>query len=278
MSAVSLLLKSGHWEPNRLRILSPHYNSGVELVYIKRGHCDWIVEDRAWTVPPGSLFFTLPWQKHGGLHATESGVELFYVIVINYAKRPETLSFHPSLEIPDSESEELCRLMRSATQPFVQARPIIRTLLPRLHELRQAQDPDLRLQAAISRALLLETRHSILVPPTPVRPGFPRQVIRDFLAVLKEKCEEDWSLERMTESTGYGRTRLAELVGEITGDSPIRCLNRFRIDRACRLMTESERSITDIAHLCGFKDSAYFCRVFRSFRGQTPVQFRRSTK
>jgi AraC family L-rhamnose operon regulatory protein RhaS len=97
---------------------------------------------------------------------------------------------------------------------------------------------------------------------------------------LALRCDEPWTLEQMATLAGFGRTRFSTLVGEITGDTPIRHLNRLRVQRACKLLREDSAetlSITQIAHQCGFSDSAYFNRVFKSFTARTPRAYRQET-
>jgi AraC family transcriptional activator of pobA len=45
---------------------------------------------------------------------------------------------------------------------------------------------------------------------------------------------------------------------------------------ARRLLTHSDRTITQIAYDLGFEDNSYFGRFFRKYNGQTPAQFRES--
>jgi YesN/AraC family two-component response regulator len=48
---------------------------------------------------------------------------------------------------------------------------------------------------------------------------------------------------------------------------------RLRIDRACKLLSDSQVSVTEVAGNSGFVDSSYFARVFRRHTGKTPMQF-----
>lgn len=99
--------------------------------------------------------------------------------------------------------------------------------------------------------------------------------IQHFLKALEESCAEEWTLERMAEACELKRSRFTLLVSEITGDTPLRLLSRYRVELAKRLLREKSDSITQIGFDCGFNSSQYFARVFREFSGQTPGQWRR---
>lgn len=50
---------------------------------------------------------------------------------------------------------------------------------------------------------------------------------------------------------------------------------RLRLDHACRLLTQADRSLTEIALDAGFADQSHFTRALKQTRGVTPGQLRR---
>jgi AraC-like DNA-binding protein len=62
------------------------------------------------------------------------------------------------------------------------------------------------------------------------------------------------------------------------GTTPIKYLQRYRVNRARELLKEDQNSITEIARLVGFMDSGYFSRIFHRETGMSPEAFRRDQK
>jgi len=60
---------------------------------------------------------------------------------------------------------------------------------------------------------------------------------------------------------------------DVIGLSPNAFLRRRRIDRACSLLRIGAKPIKEIAAACGFRDLAFFYRVFRSETGTTPARY-----
>lgn len=54
-------------------------------------------------------------------------------------------------------------------------------------------------------------------------------------------------------------------------------VNQYRVNQATRLLA-TNRSITDIAYECGFGNVAYFNRVFKSHKQQSPSVFRKALR
>jgi len=57
--------------------------------------------------------------------------------------------------------------------------------------------------------------------------------------------------------------------------SPGEFILKVRIDAAVRLLKESDLSITQIAHECGFYDNSHFTRQFKRKMQISPIQFRK---
>ncbi|MGQ9491544.1 MAG: helix-turn-helix domain-containing protein [Anaerolineae bacterium] len=57
--------------------------------------------------------------------------------------------------------------------------------------------------------------------------------------------------------------------------TPIAYLNRYRIQQAKQLLTNTHKTITEIALEVGFSSSSYFSRIFRRKTGMTPEAYRR---
>lgn len=58
--------------------------------------------------------------------------------------------------------------------------------------------------------------------------------------------------------------------------TPTEYLIRYRLERACRLLRQTNESVTEIALACGFGSGGYFARAFARRLGCTPGQYRRN--
>jgi AraC-like DNA-binding protein len=59
-----------------------------------------------------------------------------------------------------------------------------------------------------------------------------------------------------------------------TGKTFTRFLNELRIGRACRLLVESDKTITEVSYACGFTNLSNFNRQFLRLKTVCPRQFR----
>lgn len=55
-------------------------------------------------------------------------------------------------------------------------------------------------------------------------------------------------------------------------------INRVRINNAKELIIKSDLTLAEIAFKVGYNDAAYFTRIFKKNTGQTPGEFKASSK
>ena len=58
--------------------------------------------------------------------------------------------------------------------------------------------------------------------------------------------------------------------------APERSPTRTRVERAKQLLSDSSRTVSDVAREVGYDDAGYFSRVFKKVTGRTPVAYRKA--
>lgn len=83
------------------------------------------------------------------------------------------------------------------------------------------------------------------------------------------------SVEQLARLSGFSERHFSRLFQELYGMSPIRFLNKIRLDHARVLLESEEYRVIDAAALCGFGDSNYFCRIFKKQYGCAPSDWKK---
>lgn len=273
------ILEAGSWLPRKQRSLSTHRNPGLEVVCVEAGRAVWHVEDRVEDVPAGSVFFTLPWQRHGSVSRQEPGLSLSFVIFAldrPYERPAASIGFDPRLGLSRADTRWIERVLRTSDCHTHAASPALAWLVPRV--VAEMSQRDRRgsssMLASLGKAVLIELARCVEAGPVRWHPNEAQRRVADFLAALPQRCEQAWTLRNMARACGLGRSRFAELVREQTGDPPIMALNRIRVQRAEHMIRSTAMPITEIALACGFTSSQYFARVFREYTGTTASALR----
>ncbi len=94
--------------------------------------------------------------------------------------------------------------------------------------------------------------------------------LEEFEQNLSPETTPAWFARRSRLSS----QRLARLTKRLFGLTPNQFITKSRIAAASRMLREPNRSVSEIAHACGFYDHSAFARAFRSATGMTPSEFR----
>lgn len=77
---------------------------------------------------------------------------------------------------------------------------------------------------------------------------------------------------------GMSADHFTRIFKQCTGMTPHQFVIRCRVDRATRLLSETNKPIVQISYECGFADQVHLTRVFGRIVGTTPAAFRKQKK
>lgn len=87
--------------------------------------------------------------------------------------------------------------------------------------------------------------------------------------------QEEWTLQRMAQMSGYSVSRFCALYTEHFGCSPKADLLSHRMHLARQMLLYSDLPVAEVAERCGFGSIYYFSRYFKAQEGCSPREFGR---
>ena len=99
--------------------------------------------------------------------------------------------------------------------------------------------------------------------------------IDTIVSRLTDNLAHPLSAADLAAELGMTESRFSRFFRRATGNTFTDFVNQVRVNRACQLLMESDRFITDICHEVGFNNVANFNRRFLNLKGMTPSEFRR---
>ncbi|WP_435171336.1 helix-turn-helix domain-containing protein [Paenibacillus glycanilyticus] len=100
--------------------------------------------------------------------------------------------------------------------------------------------------------------------------------VQKAIQYMKQSFKENLTRDQLAESISLSPGYFSVLFKAHTGISPIRYLNKIRIDQSKLLLRNTDLPIKEIAEESGFEDSFYFSRLFQKETGMSPRDFRKS--
>ena len=86
---------------------------------------------------------------------------------------------------------------------------------------------------------------------------------------------EKWTVDSMAESFQLTRSRFSVLYKQTFGEAPDKEKRAFLNQKARSLLSDTEKTVQEIAAECGYNECENFIRAFRKSNGMSPLQFRK---
>lgn len=96
------------------------------------------------------------------------------------------------------------------------------------------------------------------------------------MKVIEQNYNENLSLSTLCEEKHFSLSYASAKFCKDTNMSFTECIQRRRIEEACRLLRESELSITQIATFVGYSNVKFFNKIFKKIVKQTPSEYKKS--
>jgi len=94
---------------------------------------------------------------------------------------------------------------------------------------------------------------------------------------LRARFDEPLRLAAVAKRVGMSMDGFERLAKQVFHLTPRQLLAQVRIEEASRLLRETDQSVAEIAHACGYADHSAFTRQFRATVGTTPRAYRDAT-
>lgn len=256
-----------------------HTHEFIELGIVYQGHAINCIDKTKQGINTGDVFVVHP----GQTHAYE-----------------ETHEFHIYNVLFDESSISL----HGSDIPHLPGFHALFTLAPKS---RQQGELPVPLQLTSAELLHVQTIIEEMLKETDLKESGYRLIARSLLQVLIAKLSRFFSIDthtspdKLTRLAGpiahmeehffdpISNAALAELAGlsersfyrlfkQATGKTPTQHLTFLRLSHVARMLEHTDLSITDIAYECGFQDSSYMSKKFKTEFNLTPKMYRESRR
>jgi AraC-like DNA-binding protein/mannose-6-phosphate isomerase-like protein (cupin superfamily) len=252
-----------------------HKHEGFEMLFLLDGATAYEFAGQASVELHGGHFLIVPpGVVHRGLHNVRSPSSICG-LALN-ASRP---SAWRNTTFTRADVRRLRTVLENASRKVHPFNPALRWLVRRLMDETASfpvnphrSEAGIALRATIC-AVLVETMRQMLVPPTE-----PKEFVAAAISYLREHFQESVRMSDLVRHVGFSRARMFELFKAQTGRTPNDYLQRLRIEQAQEQLSQTDRSVTEIALATGFSSGQYFSTVFGRYTGISPTLFRQGAR
>jgi AraC family transcriptional regulator len=107
------------------------------------------------------------------------------------------------------------------------------------------------------------------------RSSFTAEHYRRVLSYIEANVGADITVDDLAREVAISADHFGRLFRQVIGQTPHQFLMSYRVERARRLLTDAQRTLSEVALACGFADQAHFTRVFKQATSETPGTYRK---
>ena len=249
-----------------------HWHSALELFYMEKGSLQCSTPGGTHSFPAGSGTLI----NSGVLHTSRWNPAAGENILLVHLFEPELISGRANSRV---HQKYLRPLLDSGIEilPIHPDSPKNIELLARIRAAFELSEEDFGYELRI-RQLLSDVWMDLLAlaGEQPAQPGRRSgEQIKQMMHHVHAHYGEHISVDDLAAAAHLSRRACFRLFQSCLHMTPVEYIQSYRLQIACQLLAEGERSITEIAYLCGMGSSSYFSRLFREEKGCTPAEYRR---
>ncbi len=131
---------------------------------------------------------------------------------------------------------------------------------------------------SIMRAYLIELIIKIFREIDKKQPSFTeshQDMVMKAIEYMQQNYHSSITLDDVVAGIFLSKDYFRQIFKNITGTSISTYIQELRISEACRLLSETSDSTTQIASKCGFNDTKFFYQTFKKIIGMTPTEYRK---
>ena len=240
----------------------PHLHRELELVYMLEGEAVAYADSVRCVLQAGDVFLTFPNQIHFYESYTQ---EKFLIFII----KPDLM--------PDLMETFTMGLPQSPVVHNVSAQPHLAQLFDLLRAACSKDKNGSRYSNTLRRGYLLALFSELLSQMNINRLSVGDSgALRSIVSFCAQNFSENLSLSLLEEKLHLNKYYISHLFSGKLGLRFNDYVNSLRISEACRLLTNSDHSITEVSELVGFNTLRTFNRAFIKQIGVPPSEYRKN--
>lgn len=108
--------------------------------------------------------------------------------------------------------------------------------------------------------------------------GKPEKTVREVMRFVAENLDVPFTADDVCAAVFYSQSYVRREFKRITGESLFGYIERVRVEKAQKLLTDTDKTVKEIACAVGFPDQNYFSVAFKRVVGVTPSDYRKAYK
>ena len=255
-------------------VLYNHWHEELELIFLTAGEATFYVEDRMYHLSANEALFIPSAHLHRAINSHHNKCE-FYALVFRpqTIAVPEQTSLYSRFVLPVLSANALPAYHFTSTQDWEGHICFYLSQMTTFYS-EDLKENELALKGLLLIIWQLFFTNYIEDHQTNISRLRSLERLNSVLEYIEEHLTQDMTLEELACVASVGKEQFCRIFKRAMETTPFVFINRKRLQKACVLLSSTNKKITDIASLCGFNNISYFNRSFLNYLACTPHEYR----
>lgn len=235
----------------------PHLHKEIEMIYVKKGSAVAYIDNKSVKITEGDILMVFPNQIHYYLN---SDIGEYYVLIFNtdILFGIKDIFYNKLLKNSVINGTRNAEVESLLIKTFNQSGNFSETFIV----------------GYLNQIIALILSKKTLITRTKSN----NHTLQNIFEYCANNYTENITLDTVANELHLNKYHISHLVNDQLGMSFSNCINTFRINKSCDLLSETDKKISDISEEVGFGSIRTFNRAFMEIMNLTPLEYRNQTK
>ncbi|MDY5930798.1 MAG: AraC family transcriptional regulator [Candidatus Ornithospirochaeta sp.] len=245
-----------------------HFENLYQILIVLRGHIVYTVEENSYDMAERSIVVLNTMENH-------------FLKVLEYPYERVIIRLDPSYFFDEVKAPELMGLFIQRSKGFRHKLDVSDEAWEVIHECISSIEKEYNSQKSLSELIVGAEIRKLFVHihrGMKIEDNLPSSIVSTVgraMNYMNMHFKEKLRVEEIANIAMVSKDHLSHIFSKTTGKSIKQYLIDLRINHAKFLLSETEKSISEIAEDCGYEDMNFFSRQFRNEEEISPSEFRK---
>lgn len=275
-----LLLNVGYLEMNANWNWKDVYSPFARIYYVTEGEAKICIGERTFILRPNCLYLTPPFV----LHTNECNGPFSHFYIHFYEKAIHKESIFDTYDFPIEINASSLDLQLSERLLEINPNRQLKQLDPSLYDNMPTFSQYIADNNRMSPHAAVETQGILLqliakfFETAKIKSRHTDARVTKCLQYIHENTDKDIPISQLADIACITEDHLIRIFKKETNATPLKYIHTKKIEKAQLLLLTTEMPIRDIAMELSMDNTSYFNRIFKSYMGKTPTEYRESYK
>jgi AraC-like DNA-binding protein/quercetin dioxygenase-like cupin family protein len=258
-------------------ILPAHWHHEFEIIYISRGSGIFKIDNIAYIVEQGNLLIINSQELHSAFCDNEEGCDYYaFVFNMNYLSGEKGDICEKKYIAPLLARRRKFTNYISANKEWeIECIEIVKRIVNAFSKKNAYYE--LYIKGCLFQMMnVMYVNNSIKEVQNNYDKGSENiESTKKVIEYIEKNYSNEISIDDLAQIANLSKYHFIRTFSLIIGVSPIKYINLIRVNEAANLLQSGHSNITEVANKCGFDNVSYFIKTFKSYKRETPNNYRK---